>query len=226
MDFIKEKKNILIIGLVLLIIIIAVLSILNLNLSNKISETTVKNNLLELNLQENITKLTENASKLNASEKFLTTYLQGLGKYYIALETNDKANVKFNTANEKYNDGYWSAALAWYRDTSNWFDNARADYESSKNTFQIAEKYTTNTSYKNICNLHINIINTSSVAMVYMFEAVGYYASACEYYLEGKYNDANNMKDLAEDKITFYQFEIDKIESYQSDLKNQLIELG
>lgn len=226
MDFNKSTGNILLIGLVVLIIILAVLAIWNLNLANEISKSNKENQILDLELQENISKLINKSSELNLSQAFLNSYLQGLGKYYIAQETNDNADYKLDNANERYNDGYWSKALAWYWDAIEWYNNSRSDYESAKNVFIKAENYTINKSYKDICNKYVNIMDTNSIAILYMYEAMDYYSKACEYYIDGKNSEAITMRELAEDKISFYEEEISKIENYQSELKNLLIEFG
>lgn len=191
-----------------------------------ISEANQELDSLKINLQENITKLTEKSEEFNMSESFLKSYLNGLGMYYTALDFHATVNYKYDSAQERYQSGHWSNALAWFWDTLDWCEDTKKKYQAARDTFIDAGKNTTNITYQNICNIYADMMNVSSIAIIYLNEASDLYADSCEYYLDGDYDNAHDSKDNAVLKMSYYDQEITNFENYQIELQNILMEIS
>lgn len=213
-----------ILGVLLIIVIVIALG---LAVSNGMlnAELSVKNTKLEQtkeNLEDNITKLHEKSDLLNASNLFFNTYLQGLGTFYNATVIQETADYKMGQADTRYDTGYWSKALAWYWDATEWYNEAGQKFREAKKVFQNASEYALNSTYRNICVLYYEMMNVSSNAMIYAYEASDYYATACEHYLNNNYNAAHDQIDIAELKMTYHNEEIDLFHEYQEELNRIL----
>ena len=221
---INNKSHLIIIFVIVAcIIIVSLIGFININLNNELNDIKTQLNLSNSNLQENKIKLSEKSEMHNNSENFFKTYLNGLGTYYTAIELQESADYWFNKALEKYDDGYWSSALGWFWDSMDRYTNARIKYNEARGIFKNTSFYTNNTNYLDICSLYYKIMNASSIGMIYLYEASDYYADSCNYYLDNNYEYAHDSKDNAENKITFYNTEINKIDDYQLDLQEFLL---
>jgi hypothetical protein len=183
-------------------------------------------NSLKISLQETLTKLTEKSEELNMSESFLNSYLNGLGMYYIALDNHSAVNYKFDEALEGYLSGHWSNALSRFWTTNEWCKDTNNNYQEARDIFIEAGEKTTNITYQNICNIYANMMNVSSIAIIYLNEASELYADSCEYYLDGDYDMAHNSKDNAVIKLSYYDEEISNYENYGLELQNILMEIS
>ena len=67
------------------------------------------------------------------------------------------------------------------------------------------------------------MMNTSSIAIIYLYEASEFYKSSCEFYLIGDYTEAHESKNNAEKKLTYFNEEMNKFDDYQEELQNTLI---
>jgi len=180
-------------------------------------------NIMDTNLQENITILIEKTEEIEASESFLKLYFRGLGTYYNASELYDESEVRYSKATEKYESGYWSSAITWYENSMRWYSDTGLKYREAKDIFKEAADNTSNMTSQNICLLYEDIMNTSSTAMIYLYESSEFYKSSCEFYLIGDYIEAHESKNNAENKLTYYNEEMNKIDDYQEELQNILI---
>jgi len=223
MNVLKIPNFILLIGLIFFICLTIILFISNIISINQYEDDL---NSLNLNLQENITKLSEETEKLNSSESFLNSYLNGLGYYLSAIQSHNKTDYKYDEAIKKYDKGDWSSALAWFEDSLKWFKITDDKYKVTSDIFNKTIKYTSNETYQNICDIYLKMINTSSNAIIFLSEASEFYVSVCENYLDGNYNEARDSRDKAEEKFNFYKDEMLVFEDYQQDLQNILIELS
>jgi hypothetical protein len=149
-----------------------------------------------------------------------------LGTYYDAIEIQDAAVYRSEQAFIKYNDGYWSKSLAWYWDAMDWYSDAGEKYREARDVFENASKYATNITYKLICQIYSDMMNLSSNAMIYAYEASDYYSKACEYYLISNYNAAHASRDQAVLKMSFHDEEMVQFENYQEELNNILIRIN
>jgi len=207
-------------------IIASIFLVQNFDGNEDISKVNQELNTLKINLQENITKLTEKSEEINMSESFLKSYLNGLGMYYTALDLHDNVKYKYDQAQERYQSGHWSNALAWFWDTIDWCEDTNKKYQEARDVFREAKKNTTNNTYQNICNIYANMMNVSSIAIIYLKEASDLYADSCEFYLDGDYDRAHESKDNALLKISYYDEQITIFNNYQIELKNILMEIG
>jgi hypothetical protein len=223
MSVLKIPNFILLIGLILFICLTIILLVVHINSINQYEEDL---NSLNMSLQENISKLLEEKEKLNSSESFINSYLNGLG-YYLSSNLNlNKADYKYDEAIKKYDKGDWSSASAWFDDSIKWCKITIDEYKKTDNIFNKTIKYTSNETYQNICNIYLKMINTSSNATIYLSEASEFYLSVCEYYLDGNYDEARENRIKAEEKFNFYEDEMLVFEDYHQDLQNILIELS
>ena len=222
-----NNKNIFIVtlevGIVICIILAGIMIYSNFEIRNELAKMENDLNIMNKNLQENITMLIEKTGELKASESFLKSYLLGLGTYYNASGLYDEAEVRYNKASEKYESGYWSSASTWYENSMRWYNDTGFKYKESRDIFKEAAENTSNTTCKNICLLYVDMMNTSSIAITYLYEASEFYQSSCEFYLTGDYTEAHESKNNAEKKLTYYNEEMNKFDDYQEELQNILI---
>ena len=215
-----NNKNIfiviLVVGLVICISLTGITRYSNLEIRTELTKT-------DKNLQENITMLIEKTGELKASDSFLKSYLMGLGTYYNASELYDEAEVRYNKASEKYESGYWSTAITWYENSMRRYSDTGLKYREARDIFKEAVENTSNTTLQNICLLYVDMMNTSSIAMTYLYEASEFYKSSCEFYLIGDYTEAHESKNNAEKKLTYFNEEMNKFDDYQEELQNTLI---
>jgi hypothetical protein len=222
MEIFKITTIIFAIGL----IIASILLVINLDGNEDTSETNQELISLKADLQDKINKLSEKSEELNMSESFLNSYLNGLGMYYTALEFHDNVTYKYDQAQERYQSGHWSNSLAWFWDTSDWCEYTKNKYQEASDVFIEAMKNTTNNNYEDICNIYANMMNVSSIAIIYLNEACDLYADSCEFYLDGDYDGAHESKDNAVIKISYYDEQIDIFNDYQLELKNILMNVN
>jgi hypothetical protein len=206
--------------------IVSIFLVLNIDEENDISETNKELNSLRIYLQENITKLSEKSEEFNMSESFLNSYLNGLGLYYTALDSHETVTYKYDTGQDRYQSGHWSNALSWFWDTMDWCEETNKKFQDARDVFREAVKYTTNKTYQNICNIYANMMNVSSIAIIYLNEASDLYADSCEFYLDGDYDGAHDTKDNAEIKMSYYDEQITIFNNYQLELKNILMDVS
>jgi len=222
-----NNKNIfiviLVVGLVICISLAGITIYSNLEIRTELTKTENDLSIMNTNLQENITILIEKTGELKASDSFLKSYLIGLGTYYNASELYDEAGVRYNKASEKYESGYWSSASTWYENSMRWYSDTGLKYREARDIFKEAAKNTSNTTCQNICLLYVDMMNTSSIAVTYLYEASEFYKSSCEFYLIGDYNEAHESKNNAEKKLTYYNEKMNKFDEYQEELQNTLI---
>ena len=222
-----NNKNIFIVilevGLVICIILAGIMIYSNFEIRNELAKMENDLNITNTNLQENITMLMEKTEEIEASESFLKSYLKGLGTYYNASELYGEAEVRYNKASEKYESGYWSSAITWYENSMRWYSDTGLKYREARDIFKEAADNTSNTTSQNICLLYVDIMNTSSTALTYLYESSEFYKSSCEFYLIGDYVEAHESKYNAEEKLTYYNEEMNKIDEYQEELQNTLI---
>jgi len=211
------------VGLVFCIILTGILIYSNFEIRNEITRMENDLNIMDTNLQENITILIEKTEEIEASESFLKLYFRGLGTYYNASELYDESEVRYSKATEKYESGYWSSAITWYENSMRWYSDTGLKYREAKDIFKEAADNTSNMTSQNICLLYEDIMNTSSTAMIYLYESSEFYKSSCEFYLIGDYIEAHESKNNAENKLTYYNEEMNKIDDYQEELQNILI---
>lgn len=207
-------------------IIASIFLVIDFDGDEDISEVNQDLILLKANLQENISKLNEKTDELNMSDSFFNSYLNGLGMYYTALDLHETVTYKYDHAKERYESGHWSNALAWFWDTIDWCEDTNKKYQEARDVFRDVIKYTTNVTYQNICNIYANMMNVSSIAIVYLNEASDLYADSCEFYLDGDYNGAHDSKDNAVVKMSYYDEQISIFNNYQLELKNILMDIG
>jgi len=215
-----NNKNIFIVILVVGLVICISLTIITRYSNEEIRTELTKT---DTNLQENITMLLEKTGELKASDSFLKSYLIGLGTYYNASDLYNEADVRYNKASEKYESGYWSSAITWYENSMRWYSDTGLKYREARDIFKEAAENTSNTTRQNICLLYVDMMNTSSIAMTYLYEASEFYKSSCEFYLIGDYTEAHESKNNAEEKLTYYNEEMNKFDDYQEKLQNTLI---
>jgi len=223
MKVLKIPNFVLMIGLILFICLTMILFIFN---TISINQYEDEINSLNSSLEENITKLLEKTEKLNSSESFLTSYLNGRGYYLSATQSQNKANYKYDEGIKRYDQGDWSSALAWFEDSVKWCTITGNEYKESHDIFKKTIKYTSNETYQNIVDIYLKLINTSYNATVFLYEASEFYVSVCEYYLDDNYDEAHDNRDKADEKFTFYENEMLIFDEYQQDLQNILIELS
>ena len=219
MDIYKIAILILGIGLIVSISVASGIYVSNTSYINNIENEL---DLANTNLQENVSKLSNKTSELNSIESFFNSYLNGLGLYYESIEIHENADYKFDQAKERYQTGYWGPALAWFEDSVDWYSNTIDKYKEARNVFNNASEFTSNQTYKEICNLYYQMMDKTSIAIVYLFEASEYYVLTCELYLEGNSVEAQQNKNIAEDKISFYEQEMEIVQEYNEDLQNIL----
>jgi hypothetical protein len=225
MDFYKLISLVLVIVLVISIITFAIFISSDSDENNDIIVLENELKMLNESLHDNITRLFLIEQELNSSESFLMSYLKGLGTFYSAVELEESVDYKFDESMQRYDSGYWSNALAWFWDTSKWCDDANEKYLEARDIFIETGKYTLNETYKSICSLYADMMNVSSLSLVYLNEASDLYASSCEYYLDGQYSDAHNSKDNAELKLSYYEEEKSNFDEYQLELQDILMEI-
>jgi len=223
MKVLKIPNFVLWIGLILFICLTIFLFIFNIISINQYEDDL---NTLNLSLEENNTKLLEKTEKLNSSESFLNSYLNGRGYYLSAIQSHNNVDYKYDEAIKRYDKGDWSSALAWFEDSVKWCTITGDKYKETNDIFNITIKYASNETYQNIVDTYLKMINTSSNAIVFLYEASEFYVSVCEYYLDGNYDEARDNRDKADEKFTFYENEMLIFEDYQQDLQNILIELS
>jgi hypothetical protein len=223
-----SKNMMMVLGVVLIVIIgvSVVLGLSNLDLRQELSLKNTKLNSTQKKLDDNLTILNEKTELLSLSNLFINTYLEGLGSYYNATEIKETADYKFNQAQTRYDDGYWSKALAWYWDAMDWYNIAWQKFNETQVIFNNAIEYEINETYLDICLIYSDIMDANSNAMIYRYEATEQYAAACEFYLENDYNAAHGSMETAELKMTYYNGEIERVEDYQYDLNILLSEIN
>jgi hypothetical protein len=193
-----------------------------------ISTNQYENDLesLNLNFQENITKLVEESEKLNSSNNFLNSYLNGHGYFLSAIQNHNNADYKYDEAIKIYDTGNWGSALAWFEDSLKWCKITDDIYEIANDIFNNTIQYTSNETYKNICEIYLRMLNSSDNATKLLYEASEFYISVCENYLDGNYDEARNIRKKGEEKFDYYKDELLIFEDYKQDLQNILIELN
>lgn len=222
-------KNIMMVLGIVIIVMIGVTIVLGLSYGDLRQELSLKNtklNSVQKKLDDNLSILNEKTELLSLSNLFINTYLEGLGSYYNATEIKETADYKFDQAQIRYDDGYWSKALAWYWDAMEWYNVAWEKFNETKVIFNNAIEYEINETYLDICLIYSDIMDASSNAMVYIYEATENYAAACEFYLENDYSAAHESMETAELKMTYYNEEIETVEDYQYDLNILLSEIN
>ena len=203
-----------------------VLGLSNGDLRQELSLKNTELNLIQKKLDDNLTTLNEKTESLNLSNLFINTYLEGLGAYYNATEIQETADYKFGQARIRYDDGYWSKALAWYWDAMDWYNVAWQKFNETKLIFNNAIEYEINKTYLDICFIYSNIMDASSNAMIYAYESSEQYAAACEFYLDNDYDAAHKSNENAELKMTYRNEEIETVEDYQYGLNILLSEIN
>lgn len=224
-----EPKNPMMIIVIIVITILVgtslMFGIVNVNLNDELLQKNADFDSINNKLNDNITKLQEMKNELNQSNKFFNTYLKGLGSYYNATKIQEKADYKFDQAENKYDAGHLSNALAWYWDASDWYYDAWVKLNDTKKIFEMSSNYEVDIVYINVSSLYSDIVEASANAMIYAKEAADLYADSCEYYLENNYNEAHNSQDAADLKILYHNQELEKVEGYQEDLNTMLIQI-
>ena len=223
------SKNIMIVLGIVLIVLIGVSVVLgfsNIDLRQKLSLKNTELNMIQNKLDDNITALNDKTESLNLSNLFINTYLEGLGSYYDATEIQESADNKLDQAQIKYDNGYWSKALAWYWKAMEKYTDAWQKFNETKVIFNNAIEYEINKTYLDICLIYSNIMDASSNAMIYIYEASENYAAACEFYLDNDYNAAHKSMETAELKMTYYNEEIETVEDYLYNLNIILSEIN
>jgi hypothetical protein len=225
-----DLKNLLIvflsIGLIICILISGITVMSNSEINNKLIKTENELKSVNESLQENLTRVIEINLEKNNSEYFLLSYLEGIGKYYNASDLYDEGIIRYDMAIEKYNSGHWSSSSAWFENSMRFFNDAGVKYRETREIFMNSIKNTSIINYQNICQLYVDMMNVSSIAMTYLYEASDFYKESCLFYLDGNYNEAHKSKDNAENKLTYYNDEMIQFNDYQEELKNILIEIG
>lgn len=154
------------------------------------SNTDLKNNLLltsdELN-SKNIV-LQEKVGKLNSIELFIRTILKADGKFYSASDDESSADSKYSLAGDYYASSSYDDAIQNYGDAMTYYNNAGQKYRDTAIIYKNAGNYTSDTTYKNLCNVEYNMCTSGSKLMYYMYEAAEYMESACQYYKNGDYD--------------------------------------
>jgi len=223
------SKNIMIVLGIVLIVLIGVSVVLgfsNIDLRQKLSLKNTELNMIQNKLDDNITALNDKTESLNLSNLFINTYLEGLGSYYNATEIQESADYKLDQAQIRYDNGYWSKALAWYWKAMEKYTDAWQKFNETKVIFNNAIEYEINKTYLDICLIYSNIMDASSNAMIYIYEASENYAAACEFYLDNDYNAAHKSMETAELKMTYYNEEIETVEDYLYNLNIILSEIN
>jgi len=222
---VMDKKLVLLAGIVVVcVVIIGVLAVMYSGVVSEVVMVTADLDDARLMMDSLNTSIVALSEDLNESENFIDLYFTSWGLFYEAEDAMDQAQFNYDKADGYYTVGNWFNSVGYYDEASDFYWGARDAYRLAYESFYSVSNLSSDETISLVCLGYRNMSECMMRAMTFYAEASDLLENVCDFYLDGKYDDAHDTFDDAQVKLGFVSEQLTLYDVYLDNVKGLLLE--